>query len=261
MFYLVFPPGRQAVFAAHTQIKLAADIQRKLVPPVAMQFNDFEFYGLSIPSGTVGGDLLDVITNQNSFLAYVADVAGHGVPAGVLMSMVKSGVRMRVRSLGVDDEGLLQALNSTLQPLTSPNTYATFAYVAGAGDGRMSYSLAGHLPVPHFQKAESKVARCEIQNFPIAMFPLVRYDGGTLTCERGDIVALITDGLTEVFDKLGNELGIEHVERSLIEYHLKPLPEIAAEIMRECESFGVISDDRTLLLLRVNGLSRCLVAC
>ncbi len=237
-------------FAAHTEIKLASDIQRNLVPVIDTQIENFEVYGLSIPSGTVGGDLLDVVTSQNCFFAYVADVAGHGVPAGVLMSMVKSAVRMRVASLGAGDEELLHALNNTLQPLTSANTYATFAYVARAIDGRMFYSLAGHLPLLHFRKGESTVLRHEIENFPIALFPAVQFNRGTVTCEPGDILALITDGLTEVFDKSDNELGIEHVERALIEHQCKPLSEIAAAIMRGSESFGVISDDRTLLLLR-----------
>jgi hypothetical protein len=237
-------------FAAHTEIKLASDIQRTLVPTIELQMRDFEFYGRSIPSGTVGGDLLDVITRENCFLAYVTDVAGHGVPAGVLMSMVKSAVRMRVDSKGMDDEGLLEALNNTLQPLTSATIYATFAYVASNGDGQIAYALAGHLPVLHFRKAESRIVRCQVENFPIALFPRVEYTRQTLTCEPGDILALITDGLTEVFDRSGNQLGIEHIERTLIEYHARPLSEIAAIMMRNCERFGVISDDRTLLLLR-----------
>ncbi len=90
-----------------------------MVPAIEKQAAGFEFYGISIPSGKVGGDLFDVLIEGNCFFAYVADVAGHGVPAGVLMSMIKSAVRMRISSLGASDDGMLAALNSTLQPLTS----------------------------------------------------------------------------------------------------------------------------------------------
>jgi hypothetical protein len=240
-------------FAAHTEIKLASDIQRTLVPTIELQTSGFEFYGRSIPSGTVGGDLLDVITKGNCFLAYVTDVAGHGVPAGVLMSMVKSAVRMHVDSKGIGDEGLLEALNNTLQPLTSATMYATFAYVASNGDGQIAYALAGHSPMLHFRKAESRIVRCQVENFPLALFPRVEYTRQMLTCEPGDILALITDGLTEVFDRSGNQLGIEHIERTLSECHSHPLPEIAEVMMRNCERFGAISDDRTLLLVRAKG--------
>ena len=249
-FVSFFRKEGRRFFAAHTEIKLASDIQRNLVPPINTQAAGFEFYGLSIPSGTVGGDLLDVITGPNCFFAYVADVAGHGVPAGVLMSMVKAAVRMRVASYLAPDDGLLPALNNTLHPLTSPNTYATFAYVARDGNGRITYSLAGHLPLLHFRRAEARVFRCELENLPVALFPAARYEHASLTCEPGDILALITDGLTEIFDKSDKELGIEHVERTLIEQHSRPLTDIASAILRTSEAFGAITDDRTLLLVR-----------
>ena len=77
-------------FAAHTEIELASRIQVQLVPPVEMRTRDFEICGVSIPSGIVGGDLIDAVETNGVVCAYLADVAGHGVAAGVLMSMVKT---------------------------------------------------------------------------------------------------------------------------------------------------------------------------
>jgi len=81
-------------FAAHTEIELASRIQQQLVPPIQATVGSFEAYGVSLPSGTVGGDLIDLIQADGLLCAYVADVAGHGVAAGVMMSMVKTAVRM-----------------------------------------------------------------------------------------------------------------------------------------------------------------------
>jgi hypothetical protein len=81
-------------FAAHTEIELASRIQQQLVPLVELSTEHLEIYGVSIPSGAVGGDLIDAVEANGLVCACVVDVAGHGVAAGVLMSMVKTAVRM-----------------------------------------------------------------------------------------------------------------------------------------------------------------------
>ena len=250
LFIVFFRSEGKRYFAAHAEIQLASAIQRELVPALSFAAGGFEFYGVSLPSGTVGGDLLDVVRAENSFCAYVADVAGHGVPAGVLMSMVKSAVRMRMASLGPCDTGLLDALNGVLQPLTSPSTYATFAYLACNGDSRLQFSTAGHLPILHYDHARRVVDRCSVENFPIAMFPTASFATGAIECKPGDVLAMITDGVTEVFDREGRELGCEHVENALTESAGEPLAEIAERVLRRTEEFGAINDDRTMLLVR-----------
>src|SRR5262249_6064758 len=78
---------------AHTEIALPRDIHRLLVPPLARRIGRFEFRGISIPSGDVGGDLIDLVESDGHWIGYVADVSGHGVGAGLLMGMVKSATR------------------------------------------------------------------------------------------------------------------------------------------------------------------------
>jgi len=118
LFIFFFRQEGKRFFAAHTEIELASGIQRQLVPVVAMKAGGFEFYGISVPSGTVGGDLLDVVESQGFTCAYVADVAGHGVQAGVLMSMIKTAVRMRIASTVTRCDRLLESINEVLTPLT-----------------------------------------------------------------------------------------------------------------------------------------------
>ena len=74
-------------------IALATEIHRSLVPELSFHTSAFQFFGAPFPSGAVGGDLVDVVVRNDAWLGYVADVSGHGVPAGVLMSMVKSDRR------------------------------------------------------------------------------------------------------------------------------------------------------------------------
>ena len=67
------------------------------MPPIARRIGSFEFCGISIPSGEVGGDLIDLVESNGHWIGYVADVSGHGVGAGLLMGMAKSSARTQLR--------------------------------------------------------------------------------------------------------------------------------------------------------------------
>ena len=107
---------------AHTEISLARDIHRLLVPPVARRIGSFEFCGISIPSGDVGGDLIDLVESNGHWIGYVADVSGHGVGAGLLMGMAKSSARTQLRVAEPINQ-LLNTLNAVLFDLRSRNVH------------------------------------------------------------------------------------------------------------------------------------------
>lgn len=237
-------------YVAHTEIELASRIQEQLVPPIELRSGDLELYGISKPSGTVGGDLIDVVQADGVLCAYVADVAGHGVAAGVLMSMVKTAVRMHLRASSPTGEGLLEAINDTLTPLTDPAAYATFAYVLARPGEQFTYSVAAHLPLFHYQRKSGAIQRCSVENLPLAMFPHTCYGTAVIDIQPGDIVAIVTDGLTEVFNKGSEELGEQYIENTLAQLSGLPLAEVADGIFREARAFGKTTDDQTLLLLR-----------
>ncbi len=238
-------------FAAHTEIELASRIQRRLVPPLSVDSAAFEAHGRSLPSGTVGGDLLDIVDCRNASLAYVADVAGHGVNAGVLMSMLKASVRTRFAASGVTDEGLLECLNNVLYPLTDTSSYATFAFVCIEKGKPLRFSLAGHLPILHLKMKCNQVEECAIANFPVGMFPAANFKTGEIVAEPGDLIAIVTDGLTETTNKAGNEIGCRYIQDAMRQMSSHPLDAIADRVFEQSESFGKPADDRTLLLIRV----------
>ncbi len=236
-------------FAAHTEIQLAGEIQKQLVPTIEQTTAGWEFYGASVPSGAVGGDLLDVVVSGESFCAYVADVAGHGVSAGVLMSMVKSAVRMRLASIGSFQDGL-PALNKVLYDLTSDASYVTFAYVAGDGGRQLTFSLAAHPAIFHCPHLSKRVERHSVENLPLGMFGHAAYQTAQINCGSGDVLAIVTDGLVEVFDRQDREIGSEYIEKTLVEAGSASLRTIAQGIMETSQAFGKINDDRTILLMR-----------
>ena len=155
---------------AHTEIALARDIHRLLVPTLARRVGCFEFQGVSLASGDVGGDLLDLVESKDGWIGYVADVSGHGVGAGLLMGMVKSATHMQLQVMHPIDQ-LLTNLNIVLLDLKKPEMYVTFAGLQFDAVSGLQFSVAGHPPILHYRASSATVVELSVPQLPVAMFP------------------------------------------------------------------------------------------
>jgi len=230
-----------------TEMRLAGAIHRSLVPEITATVDPFEFYGCSWPSGEVSGDLVDLVQHNGGWFAYVADVSGHGVPAGVLMTMVKSAARTWLAAAGPC--GFLAALNRVLLPLSAPNMYVTLAFLNYTGSN-MELATAGHVPILHFNQLAGTVSARWVSNFPVALISDVSFEVSEISSRPGDVFVFLTDGITEIVDDHDCDLGLEPLKSILIETAGAPLPEIANRL-RDCAlEHGKQTDDQTLLLIR-----------
>ena len=237
------------IFGAMTEFRLASEVHRALVPVFSRKVGDYEIYGSSVPTGEVGGDLVDLIETQGRWTAYVADVSGHGVPAGMMMAMVKSAARMGSPD-GKPLSALLGELNRVFSSLSAPNVFVTFACVAGSSGPDLTFSLAGHLPILHYRKRERRVEERSVSNLPLAVVPDAEFATATLTCEHGDVLAILTDGLTEAADKQERELGLEPLKAVFLDFAGAPLDQIMNRLRATALKQGPQGDDQTVLLVR-----------
>ena len=254
LFVMFFRAEGMRFFAAHTEVKLAGEIHRTLVPEFSLARGRFEFYGASQPSGEVGGDLVDVVEEQDAWIGYVADVSGHGVAAGVLMAMVKSAARMTLRCNG--GANFLADINEVLKPLIAPNMFVTFGCLMWRGGAEMRVSLAGHPPILHYQMCTHSVIEHSTENFPLGLFAGKSFDEGTLTAEPGDVLAILTDGLPETDNEAGEDLGLDPLKTILVASHDRPLSEIFRDLRSCGAKHGRQVDDQSILLIRVRQENR-----
>jgi hypothetical protein len=249
LFLIFFGREGNRFFRTRTEVQLAGKIHGALVPQQHQTIGPFEMFGSSVPSSEVGGDLFDIVQSNGTWHAYIADVSGHGVAAGMLMAMIKSATAMQLTKTQ-RSEHLLQDLNEVLQPVTAPANYLTFAYVSGNSNPELTFALAGHLPVLHYQRLNRSMMERSDSNVPIGLFKNQTFTVSKLTLEPGDLLALITDGFTEVFDSRERELGLEDFKAALSNCAEKPLPEIYRELRERTLKFGKQTDDQTMLLIR-----------
>lgn len=231
---------------ARTEIDLASEIHRVLVPRVDRRIGDVDLYGWSFASGAVGGDLVDVVEHEGGWLGYIADVSGHGVASGLVMGMFKSAFHARV----ISDTGLarlLTDLNTILTPLTPPSSFITVACVRGCG-AQIECAVAGHHPV--LRVRGSQVDEITSPQLAVGMFPDARFEAQTIEWQPGDLLALVTDGLLEVFDAQNRDLGLEWARQMLAAHSDRPLADIADRLLAGARAHGPQLDDQTVLLIR-----------
>ena len=236
--------------SARAEIRLAAEIHAVLVPVVNEHIGEYQFFGVSRASGDVGGDLVDLVRTDHDegWIGYIADVSGHGVSSGVLMGMTKSAARMRLRGRASLAD-LLTALNEVLYPLKRPSMYVTFAGVRLTPDADLEFTVAGHLPILRVTRA-GDIHEATTPQIPIGIFENYTFTSGRLACEPGELLVLVTDGITDVFDRRDLEYGLDRVKGYLQAHAAEPLADIADGLLRDASSYGVQLDDQTLLLIR-----------
>ena len=247
LFILFFARQGARYFRAHNEIAMAAEIHRALVPPIHKTIASFEVYGISVPSGEVGGDLVDIAEDGQSWTGYVADVSGHGVSAGLLMAMFKTAVRTRAKDVSAGE--LLAEVHRALYPLKTPNMFATVGVLQWTGQV-FNLALAGHLPLLHYLHSCGEVREYPASDLPLGVLPEQIFSSQEVRSQTGDILVLLTDGLTEVFDKTGREMGIEPVKDVLVRSAKERLPELSASIREAALHFGKQNDDQTMLIVR-----------
>jgi len=220
------------------------------VPPLDLRTARLEIYGESRASSQVGGDLLDATERDGKTLLYVADVSGHGVAAGTLMSLTKGAMRARLLA-GVPLSRLLGDLNRVLIDLSSPNMFVTFAGIRFGGSSPAELCLAGHLPILHFPRGSRRATQWPNESVPLGILADAHFEATSVPFDSGDVFAILTDGLTEVENDSGEELGVDGVERLIGQALDRSLEEIHRSVMAAVGEHGPQLDDQTLLLIRV----------
>jgi sigma-B regulation protein RsbU (phosphoserine phosphatase) len=233
-----------------TELSLAHDIQATLVPTISLRNATFELYGKSIPSTEMGGDLIDVIESDGGLVAYVADVSGHGLPAGQLMGMLKTAMRLAVqfRQMPV---AALESVDRVLPDLKKREMYATLALLRFDGSSEAEYALAGHPPILHYRHGCRDTALLSMEQIPLGLIPGGSYASKRVVYSPRDLFLMVTDGITEVANVRDEEFGLIRLQELLAQHATRALPEILDLIMREVRQYGLQQDDQSLLILRV----------
>jgi serine phosphatase RsbU (regulator of sigma subunit) len=246
-------------FRLSNELELAHAIQKTLVPVLSRRIPSFEIYGISRPSDKVGGDLVDALQlRDGDTVAYLADVAGHGLPAGILMGMLKTSTRTALRDHACGEGAatlslLMDRLNSVLPEVKEEHMFATLTALRLNKDGKVFYGMAASPPLLHWRAAEKTIVAYEHEQFPLGLLPVASFPAYPLFMEMNDVLLIATDGVIEVSSTGGIEFGESALNTLFAAEAHSPLSLLANSILKAVGAYGKQLDDQTLLLVRRTG--------
>ncbi len=236
------------------EIEIAASIQRALLPKHLPKIPLYDLAAVAMPCKSVGGDYYDIIPlDQDRFVLVVADVAGKGVPAALLVSTLQASLHAYIQMGGSLPE-LVRRLNGVVYKNTSADRFITlFACVLDARNHLLTYINAGHnYPFCVNGKTKDVLALAE-GGVPLGMFPNATYKEGTMVIRPNDLLVFYTDGVTEAKNKTFADYGDDRFKNCIERFVALDATGVKTSILSDIHSFTGAepqSDDLTLLVVK-----------
>lgn len=236
------------------EIAEARAIQEGFLPKEIPQLAGYEIAAAWQSARVVGGDYFDVLPFDGEVCGLcIADVAGKGLPAALLMSNLQAAVR-GLASPSLSPEALCARLNALLCRNIASDRFVTLFYAHLDGPARqLRYVSAGHNP-PFVLHRDGSHERLREGGLVLGVFANQSFKSGTVQLQSGDRMVLYTDGVTEASNSEDEEFGEERVLQVLQQDPTQTAMEIQKNILQAAAQFsrGPWQDDATLLVVAVN---------
>jgi serine phosphatase RsbU (regulator of sigma subunit) len=228
-------------------------IQRGLIPAVLPMTERFEIVAAWHPAGQLGGDCYDAFTFAPDVIGLsIADIAGKGLPAALLMSSLQATVRAFALD-AAPPQAVCASVNRLLCGQMIAGRFATLVYLRlDAGRGTISYANAGHNP-PLLARTTGEVEVLWASGTVLGVFPDAEYLEAEAVLRGGDRLLLYTDGITEACNPDEEQFGMERLTTILANNRHLSAAQLHAAVMHEVTRFATagFQDDATLLAVAI----------
>ncbi|MBI4904033.1 MAG: SpoIIE family protein phosphatase [Acidobacteria bacterium] len=241
---------------AAAELEIAAEVQRRLLPQRVPISSAATLAAVTMPARSVGGDSYDFLTRPGELGFAIADVAGKGVAAALLTSMVQASLRLIAAEDGIALPMTVTRMNRFLKQTFAGNrgSFATFFYAKLNETTReLRYVNAGHNP-PYLLR-EGKEETLPRTGLVIGMFDKALYEERSLSLRQGDLLFVFTDGLTEARNASGEDFGEERLVDLLKNCAAEPADAVAAHVSEGVKLWmgeTPAHDDITFLVMKVS---------
>ena len=240
-------------------LAMAAEVQRRLLPPQAPRSAAATFAAFTLPARTIGGDYYDFLDLGGEQVGIaVADVSGKGIAAALVMSVVQASLRVISSHGNLSLSQLAEQMNGFLYQSTGANKYATFFYAQVDDHGhQLRYVNAGHNPPYLVRSANGATEIIElcVGGTVLGLFPETEFQEAAIDLRSGDLLVAFTDGVTDALNTAGEEFGEERLKHMLRAAVGAPADEISTRLsdtMRDWIGDAEQHDDLTFVVVALN---------
>jgi sigma-B regulation protein RsbU (phosphoserine phosphatase) len=239
------------------QMNLARTVQQqfyRLPPP---QVEGFDFAGVSYPADETGGDYFDFVMLPDSHIGIATgDVSGHGMSSALLMTELRAYLRAFAQKIS-DIGEILSLINAALVSDVELGSYATLIFCRlQPGSRTIQYASAGHTPGFVLDSNGAVKRILDSIDIPLGFLPDHKFScSEPIILEPGEILALLTDGITEAEKPDQEPFGAERALVFIQEHRAESAHEIAAKLFHAVRDYsdGMPQvDDITVVICKVN---------
>jgi len=238
-------------------LEIARHIQLSLLPNTPLRLPGVELIGSCEPASQVGGDYFDYFENAGTVDVVIADVSGHSVGAALLMTEVRSTLRVEAlkASAAVSPAEVLGDLNELLyDDLTSSESFITMLYMKYDPERRrLTYANAGHNRAILLHSRDGRPTMLDAEGLVLGALRNVEFEERTVELTSGDLLLLYTDGVTEAQNAAGEFFGVERLAASLRQHKGLALESIVKSVLEDTRDFcgdHPLDDDIAMVVMK-----------
>ena len=238
------------------EVGIAAEIQGQLLPGSLPRVSSVSLAAFSQPAKGVSGDYYDIISiRKGHIMLAVCDVAGKGIPASLVMVMIRTIIHLVAHQPGMHVSRILDVVNWGIAGKVSLDRFATVALLTyDFAQHKLEYSNAAHHPLLIYRAVSRSFETFDTEGIPIGLEKKTRYEQVETQLGKGDIVILYTDGIIEAMNEKGMQYTYESLQ-SVVEKNCEKAPEaLKRAIIEDVNAFvgkARQHDDQTFVLMKV----------
>lgn len=236
------------------EMELAAKVQMELLPRQVPQMITLDVAGWSVPASVTGGDCYDLWKLEDGRLAMLlADAAGHGIAAAMVVAQVRSLVRV-LADPTLSPADVLNKVNSRLSEDLSPSRFVTAVLAYLSSTGQVSMASAGHGPILVSSSGNSVFEQWNASGLPLVVDPESTVQNYPIFyLQPGGQIVLMSDGIFEAPSRSGEQLGTQRLETILGSQTNRSSDQQIAHLRQIVHSWSESAtpkDDQTIIIAR-----------
>ncbi|WP_195695590.1 PP2C family protein-serine/threonine phosphatase [Priestia megaterium] len=235
-----------------SEIEVAANVQQTLLGTKVPASSTLEIGAISVPAKQMNGDYFHFVEEEHGGLSIaIADVIGKGIPAAMCMSMIKYAMDSLPDSRK-NPSYVLENLNNIVERNVDPSMFITMFYGSYNPETNLfDYASAGHEPGFYYDAKADLFEDLEAKGLVLGVDRHVKYLQYEQQLSKGDMIVLLTDGVTECRTEEGFIERLDIIKLIRKYMHLSP-QEIVESVYKELEKLQhfQLRDDFTLIILK-----------
>jgi len=241
-------------------IDRAKQLQRSILPEHEYKFHSYDIFGITVPAQIVGGDFYDYIKigdDEERLGVVLGDAASKGLSASAEAMYISGAMRM-AGIFQIKISPMMYRMNNLVNKIFSDDKFSTLFYGELSDDkkGLFLYANAGHNPPIFYSKKTNKLTYLLPTGPLLGPAPNSRYETDSINFEKGDLLVIYSDGITEAANNKYQFYEEKRLEKLILKLNDKTSKVIAAEIIEDVQKFSTsdskYQDDKTVVVIKRN---------